>query len=423
MPDDAAGRALSNGRLNLEQQKKRAKELHRGLLSGEPSAVGRLASHHPKGGRLKPALAQLADAQLVLARENGFDSWPRMKAHTEALRAARDAAGRPELAPDTGRTLHIRCGSDIRQAQKAAGFVGAFAEFSDPFCQGPVRDLPFDDFIAERAAFVAAAFNLYPKDALRRLRGEYAVLDRLAAYRRIALWFEHDGYDQLILAYLLTALGDAPSVDLICADSAPAVADFVGLGQLAPEVIRLMWDARVAVGPEHVALGRRVWAALTAPSPEMLFEIAEAGTPAVPPMAGALMRHLRELPSTANGLSLSQQITLDALADEGPMTARALFARYATREPLPFLGDAMFWPVLADMAAGERPLIEAAPGAGHHPAWPGRTVSLTGHGQAVRRGDSDWLDASPGPRWIGGVVVRPGEAAWRWDGARPVRSA
>src|SRR5580658_4179509 len=145
MPDDMAGRA--DGRLNLEQQKKRAKELLRGLHAGDGAAAARLQSRHPRGGALAPDKAKLADAQLVLAREVGFDSWPKLKAHAEALAAARAAAARPEQAPDTPATLHIRCGHDIQGALTRAGFVGAFHAFTDPFCQGPVLDAPLPAFL------------------------------------------------------------------------------------------------------------------------------------------------------------------------------------------------------------------------------------------------------------------------------------
>lgn len=426
MPNGAAGRSLSNGRLNLEQQKKRAKELLRGLHGGDAAGSARLAAHHPKADRLKPETAQLADTQLVVARECGFDTWP--KHHAEALKTAREAARRPDLAPDTPRTLHLRCGADIQASLARAGFTGAFQAFTDPFCQGPVKDEPRNAFIETRAAFIARAHQLYPDIALNRLRGEYGALDDLARHDRVVLWFEHDSYDQLILAFLLRSLGErhTPPVELICADRVPAVARFVGLGQLAPEVIRLLWDSREAVTTAHVSLGAKVWAAVADSSQLPLFEIARSGTPPVPPMARALLRHLQELPSARNGLSLTEQLALDLLAEHGPMTARRLFERLSReREPLPFLGDAMFWPLLEQLAGGGRPLIDAPPNDDdHHQAWPSWRVALTVHGDIVRSGRADWLGDAPSARWVGGVEIARDKPPWRWDEttARPVQA-
>jgi hypothetical protein len=52
-------------------------------------------------------------------------------------------------------TLHVRCGSDIRDGLRVAGFAGDFLEYSDPICQGPVPDAPA--LIEHRARYLAAS--------------------------------------------------------------------------------------------------------------------------------------------------------------------------------------------------------------------------------------------------------------------------
>src|SRR3712207_5386442 len=58
------------GRVNLEQLRKQAKELVRAARAGDRVALSRLAGREP----------MLANAQLVLAREHGFRSWPALVA-------------------------------------------------------------------------------------------------------------------------------------------------------------------------------------------------------------------------------------------------------------------------------------------------------------------------------------------------------
>ncbi|MGH8021663.1 MAG: ankyrin repeat domain-containing protein, partial [Opitutaceae bacterium] len=83
-------------RPDLDQLKKQAKELYRSLKTGEAAALRRFQEHHPRGRdaasarRAAPSLS-LADAQLVLAREYGFPSWPALAQHIDAvLRASAD---------------------------------------------------------------------------------------------------------------------------------------------------------------------------------------------------------------------------------------------------------------------------------------------------------------------------------------------
>ena len=73
--------------MNLEQQKKQARELLRAIRSGNPEAGARLRRHHQRWAGVDEATLRqqvaLHDAQFVLAREQGFASWPKLKAYAE----------------------------------------------------------------------------------------------------------------------------------------------------------------------------------------------------------------------------------------------------------------------------------------------------------------------------------------------------
>lgn len=72
---------------NLEQQKKQARELLKAVRARDPEALRRFREHHP---RFQPgAVFSLHDAQLVLAHEYGFASWPKLKTHINDVLAAR----------------------------------------------------------------------------------------------------------------------------------------------------------------------------------------------------------------------------------------------------------------------------------------------------------------------------------------------
>ena len=64
---------------NLEQQHKLAKDLLRAAHDGDVAALARIGAVRGDAGSAERPL-QLADAQPTLAREAGFDSWPKLVA-------------------------------------------------------------------------------------------------------------------------------------------------------------------------------------------------------------------------------------------------------------------------------------------------------------------------------------------------------
>jgi len=70
-------------RPNLEMQQKRAKELLRAAWAGDADALIRIRALHPKPPAADALV--LADAQLVVARGYGFDSWAAMKRKIDSL--------------------------------------------------------------------------------------------------------------------------------------------------------------------------------------------------------------------------------------------------------------------------------------------------------------------------------------------------
>ncbi len=419
-------------RLNLDQQKKRARELQRALQAGTADALQRAVQHHPKARGLTPQviskqLIKLSDAQLIIARELGLESWPKLSAHIEQLADARTAIAAGASAPDSDReTTHIRCGSDIREALKTAGFMGDFVEFADPYCHGPV---PGGEGLLEvRTDFISKCYGLPIDEVRSRQEAENAALLKTCEAERVALWFEHDSYDQLILARVLALFNEQPAlrkqpgrIELICIDRFPAITRFNGLGQLSPAALRMLWQHRQKVTPEILQLGSRVWHALRQKSPEALFAIASAGTKAIPQMAPALLRHLQELPGHNDGLGLTERQTLQMLT-EGPMTGEQLFRKLQLEtEPLPYLGDLMYWSFLVDLGkAGQSPItVEAST---RQQPWPDRKIALTQVGKELLSGHADLQRIGAVSRWVGGVEIAETSPDWRWhqDEKRPV---
>lgn len=70
-------------RPSLEQLRKQAKDLLRRCQDGDAAAIERIRRHKPQ-----VTDRSLADAQFALAREYGFESWPRLVRHVEAANSS-----------------------------------------------------------------------------------------------------------------------------------------------------------------------------------------------------------------------------------------------------------------------------------------------------------------------------------------------
>jgi hypothetical protein len=91
----AAGLRPLPARPSLEHERKAAKALLRRLKAGDPDALARAEACEATFAGRDPRELRLADAQLVLAREYGFASWPRLVRWFEATeREARQVHAR-----------------------------------------------------------------------------------------------------------------------------------------------------------------------------------------------------------------------------------------------------------------------------------------------------------------------------------------
>jgi hypothetical protein len=409
-------------RLNFEQQGKRAKELLNAARAGEAEALARFKSP-PK----------LAEAQYLIAQELRFDNWAALKRHIAAMTRAREAAqaqlallpDAPSLLDGELRTLHIRCGCDIEEPLQDAGFRGDFCEHNYPYLIGPVCEGP--GCLEQRARFIVDSYadsRDPPLQYEHELHGQHRNEQRLhdsADYDRVVIWSEFDCYDQLVLVRLLGHYAThrrPPRLELINVGEFPGAMRFIGLGQLPPEALRMLWTTRKPATPAVLKLGLEAWRALVNPDPRALAAIMRSATPALPLLANALHRHLRELPSSVNGLSFTEEMALQLLAEDEINLIRLIGRHVFERDPLPGQGDLNVRNRLLNMVGASARVYERRSGVDQNgearPPWTD-VLTITDLGREVLKGELDFLSLGPPNRWVGGVQIRPGRRNWRWD--------
>jgi ankyrin repeat protein len=160
-------------RPNIEQYKKRAKELRDAHRSGDADAVLRVRHHVRAASDTQVKALALTDAQFVIAREHGFDSWPKFAKHIETLTITREvealadpvgaffeAAGPPRAGHSSG-TLERAEAIRARHPEIARSSIYAAAMIAD---EAAVRD-----FLAHDSALATATGGPFGWDALTYL--------------------------------------------------------------------------------------------------------------------------------------------------------------------------------------------------------------------------------------------------------------
>jgi WD40 repeat protein len=80
---------------SLDQYRKQAKDLLKRYQAGDPDALLRIRQYHPQFKKtvslIEGGVCRLSDAQWVVAREHGFESWPKFASHIRGIAAANSA--------------------------------------------------------------------------------------------------------------------------------------------------------------------------------------------------------------------------------------------------------------------------------------------------------------------------------------------
>jgi hypothetical protein len=322
----------------------------------------------------------------------------------------------------TARTayLHVANGTATTSLIEAAGIPGRRSVWADPLYEGPVPDALGDEqLIAVRARYLGDAYGIGTPRMETEL-GEWrrAIAERSAS-DELVLWYEHDLFDQLNLIQLLPWIREhvpaSSTVTLICIDRFPGYPDFMGLGELSPDEIATLLDARQPIEPAQYDLAGRAWGAFRASTPERLERMADGDTAAMPFLGPAFRRLLEEYPAVGDGLSRTERRLL-SLADGGPIDLHAAFRRMHGDEVY-YITDSSFGRLIAELAEGQAPLLAASERPTRDRRIPDGTLSITEAGRAVLEGRADRIELCGIDRWMGGVHLQRGDRLWRWDRA------
>ncbi len=334
----------------------------------------------------------------------------------------------PILRRQGGTMLHITNGDSVGITLRQTDLPGDILAWRDILHEGPTpAGLSLEQMSQLRAQFLAGhALGAY-EDVLASFIQRDTTLAHSAAHKEVVLWFEHDLYDQLQLIQLLDWFSRhnrrATIISLICINTFPGIANFVGLGQLNAGQLRSLFETRHSLTKKELTLGSEAWKAYCSPDPKALEAFLQKDISALPFLKAALQRHLEQFPSLQTGLSRTERQILEVVAS-GSHKPLQIFRATQEKEESPFLGDTPFWFYLSNLSSGKKPFLIRADGGNfslptsdpRDPTFNEQVLILTDEGRNALAGQADWITINRGiDRWLGGVHLQGQDATWRWD--------
>jgi hypothetical protein len=335
------------------------------------------------------------------------------------------------LTPDTQppAMLHIHNGDATADKAKQSSLPGKHFAWREALIEGPTPAGPDgSEWRSLRARHLSEAYGVDLQKCERDLLAQDKKLASFAEHEEVVLWFEHDLFCQVNLICLLNwfahqHLGKT-RLSLVSIDSFPGKENFRGLGELKAEELASLFPARQQVATEQLDLAGRAWQAYCSRDPSDIQTLINTDVSALPFLSQALTAHLKRFPSTTNGLGNIENRGLQ-LVGTGLKNFGDLFTRFGEAEPVYGLGDSQFWLALCRMSEAGQPLLAMENGLGNGangqeltPAVAQRArFKITDLGEAVLKGDADFVLLNGIDQWLGGVYLSGERNLWRWDEA------
>jgi len=323
--------------------------------------------------------------------------------------------------------LHIHNGDASADAARKSSLAGEHLAWRESLITGPTpAGLSDIEWRRVRARHLSEAYGEDLQECERGLLSQEKVLDSFSEHEEVVLWFEHDLFCQLHLIYLLNWFSQRnlgkTKLSLICIGEFPGRKHFRGLGELNPEQLASLFPARSEVTDGQMGLATSAWHAYCSPDPTDIERQLPRDASALPFLEAALRAHLERFPSTTNGLGRIENRGID-LMYSGLNRFIKLFPKFGDAEPVYGLGDAQFWLALRRMTEANQPLLTVTGvESGKQPkqALTPEVVQeakfeLTKLGEAVLRGEADFVALNGIDLWLGGAYLHDGEGLWRWN--------
>ncbi|WP_299458691.1 hypothetical protein [uncultured Microscilla sp.] len=231
-------------------------------------------------------------------------------------------------------------------------------------CGPTTYEVATPEFYTIRQEFFTQQYNHLPlrepipTDSYQKLViQELNQLKAASDYQEITLWFEFDWFCQVnlmaVLSWLYQQQLGLDRIYLVCIDAHPAVEDFRGLGQLAPEHFAPLFAQRKKLSEANIAFADKVWAAYCGQDLLALVDLIQHHTPAGFPYLKTAFGYFQQLfPDQQSGLNLIERQMLEMIQPHSLPNKHRWVGRML-RESTPHLGfgDLQYYDSMQRMGA------------------------------------------------------------------------
>lgn len=333
--------------------------------------------------------------------------------------------------------LHIVNGDSVGDMLRQGIVQGDVLVWREIYSAGPIFLNPAGaEERALRAEVLERTLGIPSAEYIAGCGEQEQKLRQFRHYDEVVFWFEHDLFDQSMLAYLLhwfkgQKLGKT-KLSLLCIGEFPGIELFHGLGQLTPAQLQTLPGTWRSIGRKELELASDFWQAYASPDPLQMamllknkqVEIEASGLPFA---YAAFKAHLSRLPSVRSGLGIVELTTLEAVRG-GADTPLALFRQVTDTLHVLGMGDLEYWKYLRSLSQGPYPLLiidgaETTRDFRQIPEFLKRRVTATEWGLQILDGSADRVKIQGINEWYGGLLLEGHDISWRWDEAAemPVR--
>jgi hypothetical protein len=253
--------------------------------------------------------------------------------------------------------LHITNGDAFTQRLKNLKFKGEIITWREMLCEGKTEtSVGSEAFWKTRFDFLHKNYNVSKSWFVEKTLKEYRSLCNHKQQDEIVLWFEYDLFCQInmlaVISWLKTYRRHV-QISLVCSGYEDNSERLYGLGELADERIRELFDARVSLSQNDIEYADYVWQLYCSDNPIRLENLADFDLYQFTYLEEALKTHLRRFPAIKNGLNELENRVLKIASENKSGSKKALMTALLADQGWYGFGDSQYLRILKNL----RPLF------------------------------------------------------------------